>query len=254
MFNASHGVTRMTANKLSLALALALFALPMAAYAQDEAADEGDTGAMAEEESNFSWNLAVTSDYVFRGISQTDRKPALQGGLDYSFGDSGFYAGVWGSNVDFGEGTPDIELDTYVGWNADVGESTNLDIQLVRYNYFGEDEDTFGHIDYNEVIGAVTWKEMITLTGAYTNDYANSDESSWYVGLGGEWEVADSFTFSASVGRTEFEDSDGYSDWSLGVSRQFGPVNAALNYYDTNVDFDGERLSDAVVLTLSIEG
>lgn len=240
----------MTARKLPLALALALFALPMAAYAQDE----GDTGDVAEEESNFSWNMAVTSDYVFRGVSQTDRKPAFQAGVDYSFGGSGWYVGMWGSNVDFGDGTPDVEVDAYIGWNADVTDNTNFDVQLVRYSYFGEDEDTFGHIDYNELIGVVTWNEAYSLTGAYTNDYANTGESSWYVSLGGEWEVSDAFTFSASVGRTEFEDSDGYSDWSLGVSRQFGPVNAALNYYDTNTDFDGDRLSDAVVLTLSIEG
>jgi uncharacterized protein (TIGR02001 family) len=245
----------MTARKLSLALAFALFALPMAAFAQD--ADESMAGEeeAVEEESNFSWNAAVTSDYVFRGISQTDRKPAFQAGVDYSFGDSGWYVGLWGSNVDFGEGTPDIEVDAYVGWNADVTDSTNFDIQLVRYSYFGEDEDTFGHIDYNELIGAVTWNEMVTLTAAYTNDYANTDINSWYVGLAGEWEVGDAFVFSAGVGRSEFgEDSDGYTDWNLGVSRQFGPVNAALNYYDTNIDIDGARLSDAVVLTLSIEG
>ena len=52
---------------------------------------------------NFSWNLGVTSDYVFRGITQTDFDPALQGGLDYAFGDSGWYVGAWASNVDFAD-------------------------------------------------------------------------------------------------------------------------------------------------------
>ena len=248
----------MTVRKLSLALALALFSVPMVAAAQDEPVTDASTEAadaeMAEEEeSNFSWNLGLTSDYVFRGISQTDRKPAVQGGLDYSFGDSGFYVGTWGSNVDYGDGTPDIEIDYYVGWNADVTEDLNLDLQLVRYAYYGESDD-FGTIDYNELIGALTWSEMLTFSAAYTNDYANSGLSATYVNLTGEWEVADSFTFSAGVGRSDFEDSDGYTDWMLGVSRQFGPVNAALNYYDTNIDADGERLSDAVVLTFSIEG
>ncbi len=245
----------MTARKLSLALALALFALPMAAFAQDDTSEPVDaTEEMAEEESNFSWNVALTSDYVFRGVSQTLREPALQGGLDYSFGDSGFYVGAWGSNVDYGDGTPDVELDTYIGWNADISDSTNLDVMLVRYNYFGEDEDTFGHIDYNELIGALTWNEMLTFTAAYTNDYANTDESSTYFNITGEWDVGDAFTFSAGVGRTGFEDSDGYTDWMLGINRDFGRVNAALNYYDTNTDFGGDRLSDAVVLTFTIEG
>jgi uncharacterized protein (TIGR02001 family) len=258
----------MTASKLSLALALALFSLPMAAFAQDEAetteataedtsglTEEADVAdaAVEEEESNFSWNLALTSDYVFRGISQNDRKPAVQGGLDYAFGDSGFYVGAWGSNVDFGQGTPDIELDTYVGWNADVSDSLNLDIMLTRYNYYGASDD-FGDIDYNELIGALTWNEMLTFSAAYTNDYSNAGISSTYFNLTGEWELAENFTFSAGVGHSEFEDIDGYTDWMLGISRDFGPVNAALNYYDTNIDLDGARLSDAVVLTFSIEG
>lgn len=251
----------MTASKLSLALALALFSLPMAAAAQDESetteatAEEtvADEAEAEEEESNFSWNIALTSDYVFRGISQNDRKPALQGGLDYAFGDSGFYVGTWGSNVDFGDGSPDIEIDTYVGWNADVSDSLNLDIMLTRYNYFGA-ENGYGSIDYNELIGALTWNEMLTFSAAYTNDYSNSGISSTYVNITGEWEVASAVTFTAGVGRSDFEDSDGYTDWTLGVSRDFGRVNAALNYYDTNIDLDGERLSDAIVLTFTIEG
>ena len=241
----------MTARKLPLALAFALLALPMAAYAQDETATEEEA---VEEESNFSWNAAVTTDYVFRGISQTDRKPAFQAGLDYSFGDSGFYVGTWGSNVDFGDGTPDIEVDAYVGWNTDLSDSTNFDIQLVRYSYFGEDDD-FGNIDYNELIGALTWNEMITFSAAYTNDYSNAGISATYVNVSGEWEVADSFSVTAGVGRSDFEDIDGYTDWTIGVNRDFGPVNAALNYYDTNIDLDGDaRLSDALVLTFTIEG
>jgi uncharacterized protein (TIGR02001 family) len=263
------GVTRMTASKLSLALALALFSLPMAAAAQDETGTteataednseltaEAEVADVAEEEaeSNFSWNLALTSDYVFRGVSQNARDPALQGGLDYAFGDSGFYVGAWGSNVDLGPGSPDIEVDTYVGWNTDMTDDLNLDIMLTRYNYFGEDEVDFGNIDYNELIGVLTWKEMLSFTAAYTNDYSNAGISSTYFNITGEWEVADSFNFTAGVGRSEFEDLDGYTDWMLGINRDFGRVNAALNYYDTNVDLDGERLSDALVLTFTIEG
>jgi uncharacterized protein (TIGR02001 family) len=254
----THGVPRMTASKLSLALALALFSLPMVAAAQDqtesaEAAPAADAPAAEEAESNFSWNLALTSDYVFRGISQNDRDPALQGGLDYAFGGTGFYVGTWGSNVDFGDGTPDIEIDTYVGWNTDLSDKFNFDVMLTRYNYFGATDD-FGDIDYNELVGKLTWNEMITFTAAYTNDYSNTGINSTYVNLSGEWDVGDDFTFTAGVGRTEFEDIDGYTDWSVGVNHDFGRVNAALNYYDTNIDLDGERLSDALVLTFTIEG
>jgi len=153
-----------------------------------------------------------------------------------------------------GDGSPDIEVDTYVGWNADVSDSVNLDIMLTRYNYFGEDLDTFGNIDYNELIGKLTWNEMLSFTAGWTNDYANTGENSSYVNITGEWEVGPEIGLTAGIGHTSFEDSDGYTDWMLGVSKQFGPVNAALNYFDTNVDDDGARLSDAIVLTFTIEG
>ena len=256
-------------NKLALSLSLALFALPMAAFAQDAATETDnpaqETGEAAEEPaaadaagageeatSNLSWNLAVTSDYVFRGISQTDFDPALQGGLDYAFGDSGFYVGVWGSNVDFVDGDgPDIEVDSFIGYSADVSESWNLDFSLVRYSYFGE-QDAYGSIDYNEVFAKATWNEMLTLTVAYANDYANLGYSSLYYNLAGTWDVGNEFALNAGVGHSDFSDDNGsYNDWNVGVSRQFGPVNAAINYYDTNADEDG-NLSDTFVFTLAL--
>lgn len=248
----------MRLNKLTLALSLALFALPMAAMAQDASTEESapatDEAPAAEESgSNLTWNLSVTSDYVFRGVTQTDFDPALQGGLDYAFGDSGFYVGLWGSNVDFVDPDgPDIEIDTYVGWSHDLSDDWNLDLMLTRYNYFGA-RDAYGDIDYNEFVGKVTYHDMLTFTVAYANDYANLDYSSTYFNLGGNWDIGHDFTLNAGVGHTDFSDDNGsYNDWNIGVSRQFGPINAALNYYDT--DIDGPRVSDSVVLSFSIDG
>ena len=258
----------MTPNKIALALALAALALPMGALAQDatdtadaaqDEAPAADADAAGEEESsNLTWNLAVTSDYVFRGISQTDLDPALQGGLDYSFGDTGLYVGAWASNVDFADSDgPDVELDYYIGWNHDLSDTLNLDLQVVRYSYMGE-QDAYGNIDYNEVIGALAYDEMLTFTVAYANDYANEGFSSLYYNLGGSWDVGNDFALNAGVGRTNFSDDVGsYTDWNLGVSRQFGPVNVALNYYDVTggfIDdaFGSDKASDRVVLTLSL--
>lgn len=279
----------MSLNKLTLALSLALFALPLSAMAQDTGtteepsteaqdanadqapvADEpvanepvADDSAAAETpaaepaaeeaESNLTWNLAVTSDYVFRGISQTDRDPALQGGFDYAFGDSGFYIGTWGSNVDFQDRDgPDIEADFYVGFSHDFSDKWNFDISAVRYTYYGA-RDVYGDIDYNEFIGKLAWNEMITFTVGYANDYANSDFDQLYTGLDGSWEIGNGFTFSAGVGHTSFGDDNGsYNNWLLGLSKTWGPVEATLNYFDTNTD--GPRLSDALVLTLKIGG
>lgn len=282
----------MKPNALSLALGLALIASPVAVFAQDANASASDGSqqttddsanapaaddqaapatdsqdasadaapatqddAAAEEEpaSNLTWNLSVTSDYVFRGISQSNRKPALQGGLDYAFGDSGFYVGTWGSNIDFQDADgPDIEIDTYVGWNHDLSDDWNLDLMATRYNYFGA-RDVYGDIDYNEFIGKIAYHDMYTFEVGYANDYANSGYSSLYYNLSGSWDVGNDFSLSAGVGHTDFSDGvEGYNDWNIGLTRQFGPVEASLNYYDTNVS--GPRLSDSLVLSFKIGG
>lgn len=239
-------------NKLALALSLAALALPMSAMAQDDAAPTAEAPAAEAPASNLSWNFSLTSDYVFRGITQTDRKPAAQGGLDYSFGDSGWAIGTWGSNVDFGSGSPDIEVDTYIGWSHALNEQWNFNILLDRYNYLGE-SSSFGSIDYNELIGKLTYNDMITLTAVYSDNYANLDYSETYFNISGKWDVGNDFNFNAGIGHSDFSDGvEGYTDWNVGVSRQFGPVNAALNYYDTDVD--GPRLSDEIVLTLAFGG
>src|SRR5215510_3893871 len=83
-----------------------------------------------------SASVALTSDYVFRGVTQTDNGAAIQGSFDWS--NDQFYAGVWGSNVNFGATSPDetvsMELDAYVGWTPSTGP-INWDLSAVGYFY-----------------------------------------------------------------------------------------------------------------------
>ena len=247
----------MRLNKFALALSLAAFALPLSALAQETTEPATDAPAAAEEEasSNLSWNLSVTSDYVFRGITQTDFDPALQGGLDYAFGDSGFYIGGWASNVDFADpdgNGPDIEFDATAGWGTNLNDDWSIDFHVVRYTYFGE-RDVYGSTDYTEFFAKTSYKEMLTFTVAYADDYANLGYSSLYYNLGGAWELGHGFSLNAGVGYSDFSDDNGsYTDWNLGVSHQWGPANFALNYYDT--DIDGDNTSDTFVLTVGFGG
>lgn len=225
-------------NNLKAAVLAALLLAPAAAFAQDA-------------ESNFSWNAGVTSDYVFRGISQSNRDIAFQGGVDYAFGDSGFYAGAWGSNVDFQDVLgPDIEVDLYVGYNTDITDNVNFDVMLTRYTYHGSD-GLYGNIDYNELITKVGLKDVGTLTVGYTNDYSNSGENVTYVNLGHSWDLGGEYTLNAGFGRT-FSDFGDYNDWNVGVSKSFKGIEFGLNYYDTNLE--GPRAADAVVLSMTIGG
>lgn len=234
---------------IPFALAAALLALPLAATAQDEA---------AEEESMFSWNAALTSDYMFRGVSQTDDEAALQLGADLNF-DNGFYVGVWGSNVDFGAGGPDIEIDTYIGWNTDLNERFNLDLMLNRYNYIGE-QDGYGSIDYNEFIGTLTLDETWSFTLGYTNDVYALDEDGFYYGLGGSFDIGKGWGLDVNVGKSTFGNATGiddYMDFSVGVNRDFGPVNFAVGYYGTDDSGDdnfGDLADNRFVVTFSIGG
>ena len=222
---------------LKAAILAALLAAPAASFAQEAA------------ESNFSWNAGVVSDYVFRGVSQSGKDIAFQGGVDYAFGDSGFYAGIWGSNIDFGyRAAPDLELDGYVGFNTDLGEKFNFDVMLTRYTYHGDDND--GNIDYNELITKFSMNDVATLTVGYTNDYSNTGENVTYVNLGNSWDLGKDYSLSAGFGRT-FSDFGDYNDWNVGVSKSFGALEFGLNYYDTNQNVNA---SDSVVLSVKIGG
>ena len=254
--------------KLSIALAVALLATPFVSFAQDAAP------AAAEEEASSPWaiSLAATTDYVFRGVSQTDNGPAFQAGVTYS-APFGLYAGVWGSNVDFG-GTGGFETDYYVGWNKDLSDSWNLDLGATRYTYSG-DGGFSG--DYDEFIGKITWSGPVTITGlvAYAPDYGDltpkAKES--YASLAASYDIGETgFSVGASVGYTSIDFGDetiegenidygvsDYFDGSVSVSKGFGPATATLGYYDT-FRSDADELRDngtdnykpGVVLTVSV--
>lgn len=228
-------------------ISLALLALmPLAAQAQEE------------DDSGFNWNAAATSEYMFRGISQTDDHPAIQAGAGYSWS-NGLYIGAWASNVDFGEDT-DAEVDTFIGWNGDLSDNVNLDVQLNRYNYVGEPDGV--DYAYNELIGKLSFAENYSATLGYTNDFLATETDSIYVAVGGSWEVGNDINLTAGLGYTTVDEDlsteDGYVDYSIGVNRDFGPVNIGLGYIGTDNSaenlFGKDNAEEKFVLTFAIGG
>jgi uncharacterized protein (TIGR02001 family) len=242
--------------KLGFAVALALAAMPLAAFAQDAVEEEASAP--------WSFSLTATSDYVFRGVSQTGGGPAFQADATYTT-PFGLYAGVWGSNVDFGGGGPNFEFDYSIGWNKDLGDNWNLDLGAIRYAYAGADRG-YGNIDYNEYIGKLTWSGPVTIDGtlAYANDYSNTGAGQTYAALGISYDIGETgFALGATAGYTSIGDSgDGrvsYGDYSVSISKSFGPATATLGYYDTAGSDAGElRKTDrdyyqpGLVLTISV--
>ena len=100
--------------------------------------------AVADEEKatlpgEFSATIAFTTDYVYRGISQTSEDVALQSSLDWNH-DSGVYVGMWGTNIDFKDGSSQLELDVYGGYASEY-EGISYDFMILGYLYPGADSD-----------------------------------------------------------------------------------------------------------------
>ena len=204
----------------------------------------GSQAALAE----ISGNVTLTTDYRFRGYSQTTSDPAVQGGFDYSH-ESGFYAGIWGSNVEF---AGSLELDYYAGYAGDVTEGLGFDVGVIYYDYPGGD---LGGVDpeFTEVYGGLSGDVgPVSLSGtiSYSNDYYGESGKSFYYDLGGSFGLPQEFTLSAHYGYQTIDDgavtkagffnsnTDSYADWSVGVSRSYMALDFDLSYVDTDLDND----------------
>jgi len=173
--------------------------------------------------------VTATSDYDFRGITQTAQDPALQGSIDYAH-DSGFYAGAWASNVDFGDCCDEnVEIDLYAGFSG--GETLTYDVGFIYYTYPGAD-----NIDYPEIYAGLGWN---WLSGKvwYSNDLGNSGDSAMYYEANGEWALPANFGASAHVGYSDgdYWDNaygDGYMDWSVGVTYEISHFTLGLKWID----------------------
>jgi uncharacterized protein (TIGR02001 family) len=199
----------------------------------------------------FTGNVGLFSQYIFRGLTQTDGKPALQGGFDYSHA-SGFYAGLWGSNVSwltdsaaFNGGSYSVELDTYLGFKVPVGDFT-FDVGYLRYNYpgrlpIGGLPAGAAKADTDELYAAVSWK-FATLKYSYSlGDTFGVDDArgSDYIDLTATLPLGDSgFSLIGHVGRQSYNGPNStnaaYTDYRLGIAKEFMGLNFSLNYTDTN--------------------
>ena len=210
--------------------------------------------AMAEEAAgwSFSGNIALTSDYVFRGISQTLEDPAVQGGFDAAYGS--FYAGVWASNVDFGV-DESIEIDYYAGFKPTLGPVA-ADLGVAYYTYPGAGDDG-AEYDYVELYakGSVAPVEKMSLGAAvfYSPEYTGETGAAYYVEANAGFTVIDALSVSGAVGFQDVEEGvfgeDNYTTWNLGGTYSLAGFGLDLRYHDT--DYDGlEIAEERVVVTL----
>jgi uncharacterized protein (TIGR02001 family) len=211
----------------------------------------------AHAEGAFSGNIALTSDYVFRGYSQTMEDPAVQGGFDYA--SEVFYSGVWASNVDFGV-PGSIEIDLYAGVTPTLGP-VQFDFGVTGFFYPGS-TDAWGEFDFWEVkgAGAIAPVEALTL-GAEANfspDFTTNGGQAWYVEANADYAVTPIFSLSGALGNQSVEtanyyagSTDNYTAWHVGGTFALYGFSFDVRYHDT--DLDMAVTDERVVATLRRE-
>jgi uncharacterized protein (TIGR02001 family) len=232
----------MAINKTLLALAatLAISALPQMAYAEDPPA--APAAAPADP---LSFNVSLTSDYRYRGISQTRLKPAIQGGADYAFA-SGFYVGTWASTIKWIKDAENaagvdakgsVEWDLYGGYKGEITKDLTYDVGVLSYVY---PSNKFGDIpgaanaNTTEIYGALTYgPATLKYSHSVTNLFGFADsKNSGYLDLSATFEVGPAIQLIPHVGyqRVAHYSDFSYTDYSFTVGKDFSGffVSAAV--------------------------
>jgi uncharacterized protein (TIGR02001 family) len=200
---------------------VALFALSSAALAEDQ----------------FAWSASLTgtSDYVFRGISQTDNDPTIQGSIGATYGM--FYAGAWASGLDWGAGSDaEIEVDYYAGITPTWG-GANFDFGVIYYNYPG----THGN-DVLELKAGVKGEILPKLTAGFTYYYSpdyNDLDYGVYEGTAA-YELPKTWVFTPSISGTvgevdQYSAGDDYAYWNAGLALAVDNLTFDFRYWDSDI-------------------
>ncbi|MDS4014811.1 MAG: TorF family putative porin [Candidatus Accumulibacter sp.] len=231
---------------LLAALTTAL-AVPGVGHAEDPAPSSSSPHTL-------TGNVGLFSSYRFRGIDQSFGKPALQGGFDYAHS-SGWYVGNWNSSVNSGAGFPDghLEMDFYGGYKAAFGDFA-LDAGAIYYYYPGSQARglgpgaSSGAVSNQELYLGGSWK-FLSLKYFYAiDDYFSlralgragaldrSTRGTQYLDLSANFDLGDGWGLNAHVGRLDLANVRGgdYTDWKIGVSKDFNGWVVAASYIDTN--------------------
>lgn len=233
------------------------------AFADEAAAPAAQAADAKAPPYTIAYNVGLFSQYIFRGLTQTQNKLAVQGGVDFTHS-NGFYAGAWGSNVSWledarsadvsssspvgglGYDNSSLELDLYGGYRGTVKE-VGYDIGLLQYVYPGTPVTGAARAETTEVYGSLSYKWVTAKLSVAVSDkvFANRDASgTYYADLTANYPLTDTITVTAHVGRQEYSGSPSgvsndayysYTDWKLGASKVIAEGVTVGGYYtDTN--------------------
>lgn len=232
-------------------LAAVALALPVsAAYAQSAPAPA------PAPDWTFTGNAGLYSQYVFRGLTQTNGKPAVQAGFDLGH-KSGFYAGTWASNVSWiGDGYPvsapqpgpsaSFEWDFYGGFKGSLPADFGYDLGVLYYWYPGTYPAGYTHPNTTELYAALTWKFLTFKYSWSANDKTfglPDSRGSQYLDLTASYEIIEKVndaigkvTVFGHVGKQYFRNNGvyDYGDWKVGASAEIYGVTVGIYGTGTN--------------------
>lgn len=184
----------------------------------------------------FGGYVALTTDYVKRGVTQSDSNPALQLGGDVSFS-NGLFLGVWGSTADIDNGAGrqrDREVNYYFGYAVDITKSWRLSANAVAYEYPGQS----GAINYNyrEYSIGGNYDDRLWLEFSYAPDLYHTGLSATNIDVFVEWPLNGVWAIGAGAGRYDTSKLTGsaYQYWQVGMTGSFKWADVDLRIHDTN--------------------
>lgn len=178
-------------------------------------------------EKPLSATIEIVSDYRFRGVSLSDRKPALQAEVEYTHS-SGLFAGTWGSTL-AGSGGPNAEIDLYAGYSGTEAGLTYT-VTALKYLYPGSSDLTY--VELQSEVEAEIGLATVKVDVAYTPQQKNAVDSI-YSAAEASFEGPHGITVLARGGR----ENGAYRhkwDWELGLRRAFGPLAVRASYVGAN--------------------
>lgn len=184
-------------------------------------------GVATSVQAQVSGSAALTSDYVWRGSSQTREEPAIQASFKYA-NKSGLYASIWGSNVKFRpDNGANSEFDIALGWNGKIADDWALDAYFLRYQYPGSDVG----LNWNEINVAATWRDTYWLAAGHSTNAMASRTTGTHALVGARFPVNEQWRVEGTLARYVLDSAyaDSYTHGSVGVVRGFkAPFEARL--------------------------
>lgn len=180
---------------------------------------------------------SLVSDYVFRGMSQSNEDPTVQGGLDYVH-PRGVFAGLFAVATEFppnpsGSSPGSVEIDAYLGYSRAAGRDWSWDVAALHYDF--PDSTGFDY-SYDELAANLHFRDVLRIGATASGNVGAGGASGWTAEVEWRHAVRGRLLVSGSLGHYEFERSDwnDYLYWDFGVSVAFGAVTFDLRHYDTS--------------------